>query len=62
MWQYVRASMSIAGILPPLCDPVDGHYLVDGCYVNNVPGTNTVTVQINKIMNLIFKERASVLK
>jgi len=38
LWSYVRGSMSIAGILPPLCDPVDGHLLVDGCYVNNVPG------------------------
>ncbi|XP_039289237.1 neuropathy target esterase sws isoform X2 [Nilaparvata lugens] len=36
-WKYIRASMSIAGIMPPICDPVDGHCLVDGCYVNNVP-------------------------
>lgn len=38
MWRYVRASMTIVGILPPLCDPRDGHMLVDGCYTNNVPG------------------------
>ncbi|VDP13224.1 unnamed protein product [Soboliphyme baturini] len=31
--------MSYSGIFPPLCDPVDGHYLMDGCYVNNVPGS-----------------------
>ncbi|XP_060526246.1 neuropathy target esterase sws isoform X4 [Cylas formicarius] len=37
LWRYVRASMSIVGIFPPLCDPVDGHMLVDGCYINNVP-------------------------
>lgn len=30
--------MSIVGIFPPLCDPRDGHMLVDGCYINNVPG------------------------
>lgn len=38
MWRYVRASMSIVGIVPPVCDPRDGHLLVDGCYTNNVPG------------------------
>ncbi|XP_046752586.1 neuropathy target esterase sws isoform X2 [Diprion similis] len=37
LWRYCRASMSIAGIFPPICDPADGHLLVDGCYVNNVP-------------------------
>ena len=38
LWRYVRASMSISGYLPPLCDPVDGHLLLDGGYVNNLPG------------------------
>ena len=37
-WRYVRASMSLAGYLPPLCDPEDGHLLVDGGYTNNLPG------------------------
>ena len=37
VWRYVRGSMSIAGVFSPICDPVDGHYLVDGGYVNNVP-------------------------
>ena len=37
-WRYVRASMSLSGYLPPLCDPVDGHLLLDGGYVNNLPG------------------------
>ncbi|XP_023708725.1 neuropathy target esterase sws isoform X6 [Cryptotermes secundus] len=37
LWRYVRSSMTIAGIFPPFCDPRDGHLLVDGCYVNNVP-------------------------
>lgn len=29
--------MSIGGYVPPLCDPKDGHLLLDGGYVNNVP-------------------------
>ncbi|EUB61173.1 Neuropathy target esterase sws [Echinococcus granulosus] len=37
LWRYVRASMSLSGYMPPLCDPVDGSYLLDGGYVNNVP-------------------------
>ena len=23
--------------MPPMCDPVDGHHLLDGGYVNNLP-------------------------
>lgn len=49
LWRYVRSSMSIAGYFPPLCDPVDGHLLLDGAYVNNLPadvmknmGANTI--------------------
>ena len=30
--------MSLSGYLPPLCDPKDGHLLLDGGYVNNLPG------------------------
>uniref|UniRef100_A0A8R1I0H6 Swiss cheese n=1 Tax=Caenorhabditis japonica TaxID=281687 RepID=A0A8R1I0H6_CAEJA len=37
MWPIVRSSMSIAGYVPPLCDPQDGHLLLDGAYVNNLP-------------------------
>ncbi|VDO04432.1 unnamed protein product [Rodentolepis nana] len=37
LWRYVRSSMSLSGYMPPLCDPVDGSYLLDGGYVNNVP-------------------------
>ncbi|KAJ1371192.1 hypothetical protein KIN20_033095 [Parelaphostrongylus tenuis] len=37
LWAYCRASMSLAGYLPPMCDPVDGHLLLDGGYVNNLP-------------------------
>ncbi|KAK9498344.1 hypothetical protein O3M35_002998 [Rhynocoris fuscipes] len=37
LWRYVRASMSLSGYMPPLCDPTDGHLLLDGGYVNNLP-------------------------
>ena len=37
LWRYVRSSMSLSGYLPPLCDPTDGHLLLDGGYVNNLP-------------------------
>ncbi|XP_076050724.1 patatin like phospholipase domain containing sws isoform X1 [Oratosquilla oratoria] len=36
-WRYVRASMSLSGYMPPICDPHDGHLLLDGGYVNNLP-------------------------
>lgn len=45
LWAYVRASMSLAGYLPPLCDPQDGHLLLDGGYVNNLPAD---------VMKLVF--------
>jgi predicted acylesterase/phospholipase RssA len=35
LWKSVRASCSIPGIFPPL--PIDGHFLVDGGLVNNLP-------------------------
>ncbi|KAG9306288.1 hypothetical protein G9A89_018171 [Geosiphon pyriformis] len=34
-WRYVRASMSLAAYLPPLCD--NGHLLLDGGYMDNLP-------------------------
>ncbi|ORY65468.1 lysophospholipase NTE1 [Pseudomassariella vexata] len=33
-WRYIRASMTLAGLLPPLCD--EGSMLVDGGYVDNL--------------------------
>nr|XP_039251816.1 patatin-like phospholipase domain-containing protein 6 [Styela clava] len=38
LWRYIRASMSLSGYLPPICDPKDGHLLMDGGYINNLPG------------------------
>ncbi|XP_013380696.1 patatin-like phospholipase domain-containing protein 7, partial [Lingula anatina] len=37
LWRYIRASMSLAGYFPPLCDPQDGHLILDGGYCNNLP-------------------------
>ncbi|OLY80936.1 Lysophospholipase NTE1 [Smittium mucronatum] len=36
LWKYCRASMSLSGFLPPLCDP-NGEMLVDGGYLDNLP-------------------------
>lgn len=35
VWRYVRASMSLAGLLPPICD--EGNMLLDGGYIDNLP-------------------------
>ncbi len=34
-WRYIRASMTLAGLLPPLSDR--GDLLVDGGYIDNLP-------------------------
>ena len=37
LWRYVRASMTLLGVFPPVRDTADGHLLVDGGYVANLP-------------------------
>jgi len=44
--------MSLSGYLPPLCDPVDGHLLLDGGYVSVLPGKCIQSYRI-KILYLI---------
>ncbi|KAF2763988.1 patatin-domain-containing protein [Teratosphaeria nubilosa] len=34
VWRYIRASMSLAGLLPPMCD--EGNMLLDGGYTDNL--------------------------
>lgn len=34
VWRYVRASMSLAGLTPPICD--EGNMLLDGGYIDNL--------------------------
>lgn len=36
--------MSLSGYMPPICDPHDGHMLLDGGYVNNLPGIGLATL------------------
>ena len=33
IWRYVRASMTLAGLIPPICD--EGSMLLDGGYIDN---------------------------
>lgn len=47
LWRYVRASMSLSGYLPPLCDPKDGHLLMDGGYINNLPGLSLAVAYVS---------------
>ncbi|KAI9488797.1 hypothetical protein BDB00DRAFT_877065 [Zychaea mexicana] len=35
-WRYIRASMSLSGYMPPICNE-NGHMLVDGGYMDNLP-------------------------
>jgi len=50
LWRYVRASMSLSGYLPPMCDPLDGHLLLDGGYVNNLPADVMRTLGVKSII------------
>lgn len=34
-WRYIRASMSLSGYIPPICE--NGNMLVDGGYMDNLP-------------------------
>lgn len=34
-WRFIRASMTLVGLVPPLCD--NGNMLVDGGYLDNLP-------------------------
>ncbi|KAI5142643.1 lysophospholipid hydrolase [Nematocida parisii] len=48
LWRYVRASMSLSGYLPPLCD--NGSFLLDGGYMNNVPADAMRSMGIRNII------------
>ncbi|CAH1994198.1 unnamed protein product [Acanthoscelides obtectus] len=50
LWRYVRSSMSLSGYMPPLCDPHDGHLLLDGGYVNNLPADVMRSLGANHIL------------
>ncbi|KAJ8129375.1 hypothetical protein O1611_g4258 [Lasiodiplodia mahajangana] len=46
-WRYVRASMSLAGLLPPLCD--EGSMLLDGGYIDNLTVSHMKSLGANVI-------------
>lgn len=47
VWRYIRASMSLAGLLPPLCD--EGSMLLDGGYVDNLTVSHMKGLGVNTI-------------
>lgn len=49
LWRYVRASMSLVGFVPPICNH-DGSLLVDGGYTNNIPADVMRSMGINTII------------
>lgn len=46
--------MSLSGYMPPLCDPKDGHLLLDGGYVNNLPGMEQNSKFFHNFFLLVF--------
>jgi lysophospholipid hydrolase len=48
IWRYVRASMSLSGLVPPLCDK--GDLLMDGGYLNNLPADQLRKMGVNSII------------
>ena len=57
-WQYIRASMSLSGFLPPVCDARDGTLLVDGGYLANVPMDQMLNGTMTELSGLVIGERA----
>ncbi|KZO92752.1 patatin-domain-containing protein [Calocera viscosa TUFC12733] len=47
-WRYIRASMTLVGLMPPLSD--HGNMLVDGGYIDNLP----VSTMLQKGANIVF--------
>lgn len=58
-WKYVRASMSLSGFLPPVCDARDGTLLVDGGYLANVPIELMLTGALTELSELSVKNDVS---
>lgn len=44
--------MSLSGYLPPICDPVDGHMLLDGGYVDILPVSEVAPMRPNRIIGI----------
>ncbi|KAJ7508598.1 hypothetical protein B0H11DRAFT_2304937, partial [Mycena galericulata] len=46
-WRFIRASMTLIGLLPPLCN--NGGMLVDGGYVDNLPVATMFTMGASSV-------------
>lgn len=55
-WKYVRASMSLSGFLPPVCDTRDGTLLVDGGYLANVPIEQMQRGTLTELSDLVIRD------
>lgn len=58
LWRFVRASMTLVNYFPPICDPKDGHYLIDGGYTNMVPADMMRSMGIKYILALDISSKA----
>ncbi|TFK77544.1 patatin-domain-containing protein [Pluteus cervinus] len=47
-WRFIRASMTLVGLLPPLCD--NGNVLVDGGYIDNLPVSTMLSMGANAVV------------
>ncbi|CAG8877929.1 unnamed protein product [Penicillium nalgiovense] len=47
VWRYVRASMTLAGLMPPICD--EGSMLLDGGYIDNLTVAHMKSLGANVI-------------
>ncbi|KAF7797182.1 hypothetical protein EIP86_008374 [Pleurotus ostreatoroseus] len=47
-WRFIRASMTLVGLLPPLCD--GGNMLVDGGYIDNLPVAAMMSMGANAVI------------
>ena len=50
VWRYIRASMSLAGLLPPLCD--EGNMLLDGGYIDNLTVSHMKSLGVDIIFSV----------
>ncbi|KAJ3552052.1 hypothetical protein NM688_g4361 [Phlebia brevispora] len=47
-WRFIRASMTLVGLLPPLCD--GGNMLVDGGYIDNLPVSTMMSMGASAVI------------
>ncbi|XP_021959943.1 neuropathy target esterase sws isoform X3 [Folsomia candida] len=55
MWFYVRASMTLTMVFPPLINPRDDHLIMDGGYSEILPGLKKQTI---KKQHFIYNQNA----